>query len=45
MLVQAPSKIFHHSSSTYLVVRYKNGGHTIQNMPMKIQDHNRKGLV
>ena len=31
--------------STYLVVRYKNGGHTIQNMAMKIHDHNCKGSV
>ena len=36
---------FHSFLSTYLVVKYKNGGHTIQNIPMKIQDHNRKGLV
>ena len=32
-------------SSSYLVVKYKNGGHTTQNMPMEIQDHKVKGSV
>ena len=32
-------------SSSYLVVKYKNGGHTTQNMPMEIQDNKVKGWV